>query len=174
MLSPRQRRRLFGSCALLVMFTGSAHGQQQARRAGYDQLIALFTEWRQFQRPKSVNDVPDYTAAAMTAQQRALPELQRRLAALDTAGWSRAQQVDWRIVRAEMNGLDFDHRVLRPWVQNPAFYVTVFTGRSDQPAREGTHAAGTLEVWRYTFPLSPRDAAEVLARLRIIPPLLQQ
>src|SRR5688572_2137159 len=110
MLSPRHRRTLFVTCALVVVFAGPAHGQQQARRAGYDQLVALFTEWRQFQRPKSVNDVPDYTAAAMTAQQRALPELQRRLAALDTAGWPRAQQVDGRIVRAELNGLDFDHR----------------------------------------------------------------
>jgi hypothetical protein len=59
-------------------------------------------------------------------------------------------------------------------VQNPAFYITVFSGRSDQPAREGPHADGSLELWRYTFPLSPRDAADVLAKLRIIPPLLQQ
>jgi hypothetical protein len=174
MMSALQRRTLLGSCALVVALSAPAHGVQQPRRTGYEELVALFTEWRQFQRPKTMNGVPDYTAAAMAAQQRALPDLQRRHAALDTAGWTRAQQVDWHIVRAEMNGLDFDHRVLRPWALNPAFYVTVFPSRSDQPAREGPHAAGALELWSYTFPLSPRAAANVAERLRIIPPLLQQ
>jgi hypothetical protein len=44
-----------------------------------------------------------------------------------------------------MNGLDFDHRVIRPWANNPAFYVTIFTSQSDQPAREGHFAAGSVE-----------------------------
>ena len=74
-------------------------------------------------------------------------------------GWPIPQQVDYHIVRAEMNGLDFDHRVLKPWANNPAFYVTVFTDESDQPAREGPFAAGGVELWTYTFPLSARDAA---------------
>jgi hypothetical protein len=167
-------RTLPGWCALVVALSGPAHARQQPRGAGYDELVALFTGWRQFQRPGSVDGVPDYTAGAMAAQQRALPALQRRLAALDTAGWTRAQQVDWHIVRAEMNGLDFDHRVLRPWARNPAFYVMVFPNRSDQPAREGPHAAGALELWSYTFPLSrqswstPAGAAErVAVRYRV-------
>ena len=46
-----------------------------------------------------------------------------------------------------MNGLDFDHRVLRPWANDPAFYVTVFASESDQPAREGHYARGSLELW---------------------------
>jgi uncharacterized protein (DUF885 family) len=148
--------------------------QQQAAAGNYQELVELFTEWREFQRPKLRDGVPDYSAAAMAAQHRALPALQRRLADIDTAGWSRAQQVDWHIVRAEMNGLDFDHRVLRPWANNPAFYVTVFSGRSDQPAREGPHADGALELWSYSMPLSAGDAAAVAARLRIIPGLLAQ
>ncbi len=45
------------------------------------------------------------------------------------------QQVDYHLVRAEMNGLDFDHRVLEPWANNPAFDVTVFLDESDQSAR---------------------------------------
>ena len=84
------------------------------------------------------------------------------------------QQVDWHLVRAEMNGLDFDHRVRRPWASNPAFYVTVFPSRSDQPAREGPFALGAVEVWAYTFPLSPADAERMRAGLRTIPKLLEQ
>jgi hypothetical protein len=73
-----------------------------------------------------------------------------------------------------MNGLDFDHRVLRPWANNPAFYVTVFPSESDQPAREGPFAYGAVELWSYAFPLSPADAGEVESTLRAIPALLEQ
>jgi len=137
-------------------------------------LVSLFREWRAFQKPPRRDGVPDYTAAAMTAQQRALASWPRRLAAMDSSRWPIAQQVDLHLVRAEMNGLDFDHRVLRPWANNPAFYVTVFTSESDQPAREGPHADAAVEVWTYKFPLAEEDARRLGSELRVIPPLLQQ
>ena len=155
--------------ALLSSMAASAPPQ-----SSYQQLVSLFNEWRAFQKPKVLNGVPDYTASAMAAQQRALPAFQRRLAAIDPSAWPVPQQVDWHIVRAEMNGLDFDHRVLRPWARNPAFYVTVFPGRSDQPAREGPWAAASVEVWSYSFPLSAQDAERMAGGIRAIPGLLQQ
>ncbi|HWW88566.1 MAG TPA: DUF885 family protein, partial [Vicinamibacterales bacterium] len=97
-----------------------------------------------------------------------------RLSVIDPSSWPVNQQVDWHLVRAEMNGLDFDHRVLRPWAANPAFYVTVFAEQSDQPAREGPLAYGAVELWSYSFPLTPGRAAQMGAGLRAIPPLLQQ
>ena len=45
----------------------------------YEDLVTLFTDWRAFQRPKIVNGVPDYSAAAMAAQQKALAGYQSRL-----------------------------------------------------------------------------------------------
>jgi hypothetical protein len=148
--------------------------QPAAQSNRYEDLAALFADWRAFQKPKLVNGVPDYSAAAMSAQQRELPAYQHRLAAIDPTGWSVAPQVDWHLVRAEMNGLDFDHRVLKPWAANPAFYVTVFPDRSDQPAREGPSAFGAVEVWSYTFPLVPDAADRMDAGIRTIPTLLEQ
>src|SRR5262245_56017712 len=113
---------------------GAASTGGGTSRADYQDVIALFKEWRAFQRPKLVNGGPDYSAAAMAAQQRELPRYLARLAAIDPAGWPAAQQVDWHLVKAEMNGLDFDLRVRKPWATNPAFYVTVFPSQSDQPA----------------------------------------
>jgi hypothetical protein len=141
---------------------------------GYGDLVALFSEWREFQKPRLTAGVPDYSARAMAEQHRALPAFQRRLRAIDPTAWPVHQQVDWHIVRAEMNGLDFDQRVLRPWASNPAFYVTVFPSRSDQPAREGHNAFGAVEVWSYRFPLSAADAERMGAGLRAIPGLLAQ
>ena len=75
-------------------------------------------------------------------------------------------------MRAELAGLDFDHRVLKPWANNPGFYVTVFWEESDQPAREGPFALGAVELWTYQYPLSAQAAAEIDARVRTIPRLL--
>ena len=105
-----------------------------AAALGYQDLVTLFARWREFQRPR------DYAHETLEAQRRELPAWQKRLQAIDPRGWPVPQQVDWHIVRAEMNGLDFDFRVLKPWERDPAFYLTVFTDETDQPAREGPHA----------------------------------
>jgi hypothetical protein len=145
-----------------------------ARSTRYEDLVSLFSEWRSFQKPKLVDGVPDYTARAMAAQHRELAAWQRRLASIDPGGWPVNQQVDYHVVRAEMNGLDFDHRVLKPWTNNPAFYVTVFSEESDQPAREGPFALGAVELWSYTFPFKADDAAQVRSGIRAVPKLLAQ
>ena len=149
--------------------TPAAHGGPR-----YEDLVSFFREWRAFQKPKIADGVPDYTAAAMAAQQRELATFRQRLAAIDPSGWSIPQQVDYHIVRAEVNGLDFDHRVLKPWANNPGFYVTVFSEESDQPAREGPFALGAVELWSYTFPLSAENAARIQAGIRAVPGLLAQ
>ena len=97
-----------------------------------------------------------------------------RLAAIDPTGWPIPQQVDYYVVRAEMDGLDFNHRVLKPWVNNPAFYVTAFMDESDQPAREGPLALGGVDLWQYAWPLSEADATAIDTGLRPIPALLEQ
>ena len=158
--------------ALAVLLAPSVAGA--APSPGYGALLALFQEWRSFQRPRIVDGVPDYGPAAMRAQAEALPGLQRRLEAIDTTGWTVPEQVDLRIVRAEMNGLAFDHRVLRPWAENPAFYLTVIPEQSDQPAPEGPKAAMLVDLWRCTFPVSDAQAAAIRPGLRAIPGLLAQ
>ncbi len=140
----------------------------------YEDLVSLFREWRTFQKPKLVDGVPDYGAAAMGVQQRELEAFRTRLSAFDPSGWPIPQQVDYFIVRAELAGLDFDHRVLRPWATNPAFYVTVFGEESDQPKREGPSAEGAVELWSYAFPLSAESAARMDAGIGAIPGLLKQ
>ncbi len=142
--------------------------------AGYDALVALFAQWRAFEPPPRRDGAPDYGAAAMAAQHEGLRAFQARLRAIDPGGWPIAQQVDYHLVRAEMNGLDFNHRVLRPWARDPAFYLSVWTDQSDTPAHEGPTHHAIIELWTYTFPLAAADEARLASELRTIPPLLQQ
>jgi hypothetical protein len=162
------------AAAILAGGDAARRSEAVSRSTRYEDLVAFFRDWRSFQKPRFVDGVPDYTAGAMAAQQAELPVYRRRLAGIDPSGWPVAQQVDYQVVRAELNGLDFDHRVLKPWANNPAFYVTVLAEESDQPAREGPFAAGAVELWTYTFPLSPERAAQMDAGIRAIPRLLAQ
>ena len=137
-------------------------------------LVQLFEEWRAFEMPEFVDGVPDYSAAAMARQHAELPQWQLRLNALAPENWPVAEQIDWHLVRAEMNGLDFDHRVRRPWARDPAFYVIMFLAESDVPAHEGAVIHGWVDTWTYDYPLSDADAAELAARIGSIPALLEQ
>ena len=140
----------------------------------YEDLTALFTEWRDFEAPDFVDGVPDYSADAMAAQYGELPAWQARLEALNPDDWPVARQIDWHLVRAEMNGLDFDHRVRRPWARNPAFYTTIFAAESDVPAHEGPVIHGWIDLWTYDYPLSEEDTGELASRIGSIPALLEQ
>ncbi len=140
----------------------------------YQDLVKLFEEWREFQKPEIIDGVPDYTAAVMKKQRLGLREFQDRLAAINTSSWPVSQQVDYHIVRAEMNGLDFDHRVLRPWSRNPCFYSVYYRSPSDVPALEGPWRYGTLCLWKYTFPLSDEALDDFRMHLRAIPSVLEQ
>jgi hypothetical protein len=155
---------------------GAAFPQMAGRAdAGYETLLKLFSEFRTFQKPGiSPEGVPDYSAAAMAAQKAKLPEFQKRLAAISTQSWTIAQRVDYEIVRAEMNGLDFDHRVLRPWSRDPGFYVVIQNSEPDVPAREGAEIFGCLNLWEYTFPLDQARSSEMRRKLSAIPAILRQ
>ena len=135
-------------------------------------LVELFDDWRAFERPEFTDGVPDYSAAAMHRQQAELPQWQARLRGLAPGDWPVAEQVDWHIVRAEMNGLDFDHRVRRPWARDPGFYAMILADESDVPAHEGPVIHGWIDLWTYEYPLSEADAAELAARIGAIPAVL--
>jgi hypothetical protein len=140
----------------------------------YNDLTALFEDWRSFEKPALRNGAPDYTASTMGRKHAELKAYQARLAAIDTSGWSIKQQVDYHVVRAEMNGLDFHIRVLKPWERDPAFYTSVWNYQSDTPAHEGPTHHALVELWTYTFPLAKADQSKMTAELRTIPPLLEQ
>ena len=92
---------------------------------GYEDLLALFADWREFEQPPSRDGAPDYTAERLEAGHRELKDYQSRLYAIESEGWPIGQQVDWHLLRAEMNGFDFNLRVLKSWARDPAFYQSV-------------------------------------------------
>jgi uncharacterized protein (DUF885 family) len=148
--------------------------QVLAAQGSYAGLQSLFDEWRAFEHPSLRDGAPDYTAAAVTRRQDELKRYQARLAGIDPAAWPIEQKIDYDLVRAQMNGMEFDLRWLRPWERDPAFYQSVRTEQSDTPEHEGPVNHALVELWQYSFPLSADDEARLAGQLRTIPPLLAQ
>jgi uncharacterized protein DUF885 len=151
-----------------------AVGSAQSSPASHQALTRLFAEWRDFERPPLRDGAPDYTVSTLSRKHAGLRTWQSRLAAIDTTGWTTDQQIDWHLVRAEMNGLDFYIRVLKPWERDPAYYVTVWTDQSDTPDHEGPTNHAVIELWKYSYPLSASAQERLTNELRATPPLLRQ
>lgn len=167
-----------------VLLTPLPAVSQQSPADRYASLRPLFDQWRVFEEPPRVNGVPDYTPATNARRLAELRTLQQQLAAIDTTGWSVSQQVDWHIVRAEMNGMLYHLTVLQPFARDPAYYASVRTDESDTPAEEGPTIHGAVRLWQYGIwprtaldtvrALTPDERTRLTAALRTVPLLLDQ
>jgi len=160
---------------LMSVPVGFAAATESADTASsYDDLLVLFADWRAFESPPLLDGAPDYTAKQFASRRDDFLVLRERLDSFDIDDWPIPQRVDWHLVRAEMNGYDFNERILRPWARDPAFYNTIWTYRSDVPAHEGPTHHALVELWTYEFPLSDAEQRRLTSELSVIPPLMQQ
>ena len=140
----------------------------------YDDLVLLFNDWRNFENPPLLDGAPDYTRERFEEDQSEFLNLRERLHSFDIDNWPIKEQIDWHVIRAEMNGYDFNYRVLRPWERDPAFYQTIWMYQSDVPAHEGPTNHGVLEFWMYEIPLDKGSEKKILKELKSITPFLEQ
>ena len=169
------RSAVAATAMLLTALPGAgADATHAAAPPGYATLVKLFEQWRDFEHPILHDHVPDYGEAAMAAKAAALPQWRKQLEAIDTQGWPREQLSDYKLVKAEMNGFDFNLRVLRPWARDPAFYVSVWAARTDVPLREGPVVHPEIELYTYRFPLSAEAQLDLTRKIGAIPALLAQ
>ena len=139
----------------------------------YADLVSLFIEFRTFQQGESNDNVsytksgwtvstdevvPDFSAAAMAEKYSELSTFQERLESIDPDDWAIAQQADYHLVRAKMNGYEFQHRVLSPWSRDPGFYNDVI--------------AMLPEIAE--LPLQTNEVASLQSKIRAVPDLVEQ
>lgn len=156
---------VIGTAWLLSMCSSPPASDPIKSGSTYEELVQFFNDWREFESPEMIEGVPDYSVNAMKKQHADLSIWKNRLNGFDTTGWPIKHQIDWYLIWAEMNGLDFEHRVKQPWFRDPAFYVWFYPYPTDVPEREGPNIYGAVELPKYKQPLSVSDAAEITARL---------
>jgi len=157
---------LLSAVFLLACSSPESDKTVPSRTGYYADLVSLYQEFREFLRPEVQAGVPDYTPSAMEIQYQGLKDFQERLAAIDTRGWPVSQKVDYLLVWAEMNGLEFEHRVLRPWSRDPSFYLVSQGGNGPTMYRP-------LRLPR-KLPMSPEKLAEFKSALKAVPLIYDQ
>ena len=92
---------------LLFMDCTEEKGRSASSKSeNYEDLLSLFEEFRAFQnRGNSVRESGGI-GEVMDKKYRELEKFKSRLAAIDPTSWPVAEQIDYHLVRAEMNGLD--------------------------------------------------------------------
>jgi len=121
------------------------------------ELVKLAAEFRAIRESSSAG-LPDYAGEA-ARQKEAVPGFRRRLEALDTAGWSVHSQIDYLLLRSEMDALEFNLRVWRPTSRNPSFYV------NQAIANVGRHLTGNRRFRGEAMPYGRLRAQAILQGL---------
>jgi alpha-N-acetylglucosamine transferase len=160
--------------SVLISFLFLFNCVAQIKTNTYPSLLQLCKELRLLERTSLPNGVPDYRKETIVKIQQTLVQYKPRHTKMDTAGWTIEQKVDYVLLLAEMNALDYNCRILQPWVRDPAFYAIVWNEQSDTPDHEGPNSFAAVELWKYSFPLSIDDEKKLTTQLKIIPPLYEQ
>ena len=137
-------------------------------------LEELFNDWRAFEIPPLRNGVPDYTQETFDRRADDFQKLRNTLEALVKDEWPIEDQIDWHILWAEMNGYEFNTKVLKSWQRDPAFYKVIWTAKSDVPAHEGPTPHFVIELWQYDFPLNAEQRAKFTKDIGLISNFYEQ
>ena len=150
--------RTLAVTATLLMTGFVLVGDAQAQSdAGWDDLVALDSELSTLSRPHRQNGVPQFGPGAMASRAQSITDVQAGLASLDATNWSVSGKVDYLLVWAKANGMEFEHRVTRPWQRDPILYL-------DQVRR----------VPYTDLPLTGEAASRWRESLEAVPELLRQ
>ena len=159
---------------LCILISSIGNTQDTMKSTTYPELVQLYKDWRTFENPPKLEGAPDYTWETFKKRHSTFEDLRLRLDTIDRTDWEVHQKVDWMILWAEMNGYEFNLRILKPWERDPAYYKCLWTYRSDVPAHEGPTNHGTTELWTYSFPLSDEEKDRLISDLSIIPSFYEQ
>ncbi len=107
-------------CAALVAPRLSAE-----KDPGWDELVDVNAELRELRTPNRVLGVSMVGSAAISVRGERIARAREHLAAIDPSDWSVAGKVDYLLVWAQGNALEFEQRVTRPWQKDPIFYLNL-------------------------------------------------
>jgi len=93
---------------------------------GWEQLLGVHREFLELRDAGMKGNAHDFSPATVQMRASKLRKLQSDLLAISPKTWAVPRKVDWVLVRTELNDLDFDYRVVRPWSRDASFYLDFF------------------------------------------------
>ena len=143
----------------------AADGVEQLREWAHD-----YYEWNAQQHPVMASSeglhtwddrLTDFSPAAIAERRRHVHDLLERVKALDTAHWSKEDQIDAILFRAQLERPAFSARVSKPEETNPLTY----TGECED---------AIFSLLKKEYAARRQRALAATARLRAMPPMLDQ
>ena len=146
--------------------------QQKSARANdsLQNLADEFWQWRARNQPFSKDDIPridhpggprDWSAASIAKQREGLKDYETRWKRLNTQGWSRSQQVDYRLMGSAIARVRWELDLNRRWERDPSFYL-------DQTL------TALLEALVQPPPFDASRSREIIDRMTEIPAILAE
>jgi hypothetical protein len=129
------RQRFWRALLVLVAALTAVRGlsAQDAATTRLRDLSERFWVWRAANQPASGDDiprierprgwVPDWSVAAVAARRKSLAAFEGEWRSLDTTGWTRSAQVDYRLMGSALARVHWELDVTRGWRRNPLFYL---------------------------------------------------
>ena len=161
------------TCALVISFASMLHAQPRTAQASPDTLRELaddYYNWRNQNYPVFSSDaglhtwdnkLTDYSPAAIAARRARVVQLLAQVNRMRTDKWTKDDQIDWLLFRAQLEGPVFFDRVMDFEHSDPQTYVN-----------ECSNSIFSLLKKEYD---SPRNRAlSATARLKAMPALLEQ
>ena len=143
--------RVLGLFFLLVL---PSFGQANS---AYDRVVKIFVAMQDYRQPLLTKKVFDYSPAAVEARHSRVRALRQQLDAIDPSAWTTSQKIDYLLVRSQLDKLEFDFRVLRPWARDPGLYVDM-----------------VREIPYVNLPVGGKELERLLEQLNTVPGILAQ
>ena len=156
---------------LLLMGLYAVSAVSQTAGSPQNALVEIFQAAQDLRQPEVVDGIPDFSAAAVERQQAGLAELRSRFDELDPTGWDISDQVDYLLVRAELDMLDYGLHVYRATTRSPAFYLSSI---SSFGMLSGAALSGLGRLVQQPPPFTEARAAEIVAHMQSVPEILEQ
>lgn len=131
------------------------------------ELLAFAKEFRNWRR-SFYEGVPDYVKS-VEEQKKGLEDFRRRLKAINPLSWPVPAQVDYLVLKIEMNDLEFDLKVIGQVSRNPDFYTSEAVRRVSRLIG-GRHQRGA----GITVPYDEKRAKAIIQALDDTPKIIEQ
>jgi len=166
MLPNKSKYPVVSILAVCLFLPLPAHAQDSLEKLASD-----FWTWRSQTQPYSTDDIPrierpanqrrSWSAAAVKQQRADLAAFNARWTELNATKWPVAQQVDYELIGSALARVHWELDLNRRWQRDPTFYV-------DQTM------TAVQEALLPPPPFDQARSAELIARLRNIPSLLDE
>jgi uncharacterized protein (DUF885 family) len=156
--------------AVTLLISTSAHAQPNASPSALRRAAEDYYNWRNQQYPVFSSDaglhtwdhkLTDYSAAALAARRAHVVRLLSQLNSMRTSKWSKDDQIDWLLFRAQLEAPVFFDRVMDFEHRDPQVYVNECSN-------------GIFSLLKKEYDTPRNRALSATARLKAMPATLEQ